>query len=348
MSLPKTQKVWILNERPTDRITENTFKVEERPVPQPEELKDGEFIVKVDALSNDPAQRTWMDGTFDPKRMYAPPIFAGDIVRAGILGTVVASKSSKFKEGIRVTTGGQWAEYVKADDSNPFTVPAVSIEGQSEFISLSIVGMVGQTAYVGAYGEMKLKPEHTVVISGAAGAVGSVLVQIAKKVIGCKKVVGIAGGKAKCDWVKTLGADECIDYKDKDYYNKLKEALPDYADRYFDNVGGEILNNMLTLIKRGGYISACGAISGYNEKGLTLTNWGEIIFNRITIKGFIFFDHPELVPQGQKDLKKWLEDGTLTNTDAETVVEAKFEEIPEVYQRLFTGGNQGKLITKLV
>lgn len=348
MSIPKTQKVWILNERPTSAIKENTFKLEEKPVTTEDELKDGEMLLKVIALSNDPAQRTWMDDDYKPERMYAPPILAGEPVKAGILGEVVASKSQKYKKGDRLTAGGVWAEYAVVKDDAFGVYPAASIEGQSEFISLSALGMVGMTAYMGAFPEMDLKPEHVVVVSGAAGAVGSILIQIAKNVVGCKRVIGIAGGPDKCKWVKSLGADECIDYKTKDWEEQLTKALPDYADRYFDNVGGEILNAMLSLVKRYGYICACGAISAYNEKVNNITNWGEIIFNRLTVKGFIIFDHPKLIGQAVSDLKKWVEEGKVTNSQGETVVDTKFEDIPKTWDKLFHGGNQGKLITKLV
>ena len=119
-----------------------------------------------------------------------------------------------------------------------------------------------------------------------ASAVGSVVVQLAKNIVGCKNVVGIAGGKEKCDWVKSLGADECIDYKSEGYFKKLAAAVPGFADRYFDNVGGEITDNVLTIVKPHGFISACGAISGYNKDTMiALKHWGEIITNRLTVKG---------------------------------------------------------------
>jgi NADPH-dependent curcumin reductase CurA len=136
------------------------------------------------------------------------------------------------------------------------------IPGQSPYISLGGLGLTGRTAWCGAFREMNLKPEHTLLVSGAAGAVGSALVQIAKHVIGCKRVVGIAGGDEKCAFVKSLGADACVDYKHADFGKELKEALQGEADFFFDNVGGEVLNEALTVVKRYGFVSVCGAISG--------------------------------------------------------------------------------------
>jgi NADPH-dependent curcumin reductase CurA len=136
------------------------------------------------------------------------------------------------------------------------------IKGKSEFLPLTLLGVNGLTAWAGVFREMNLKPEHTLLVSGAAGSVGTCLVQLAKHVIGCKRVVGIAGGKEKCDWVKSLGADECVDYKSASFAKDLAAALPDETDFFFDNVGGEVLNEALTRVKRYGHITVCGAISG--------------------------------------------------------------------------------------
>ncbi|WWC60678.1 uncharacterized protein I303_103253 [Kwoniella dejecticola CBS 10117] len=264
------------------------------------------------------------------------------------MGTVVLSKSLKWKEGDKVYGDGDWAEYSVLNDSGPLTGKEIHIPGQSEYITNSILGLTGQTAWVGAFKEMELKKEHVLVVSGAAGAVGSALIQIAKKVIGVKTVIGIAGGKEKCEWVKSIGADACVDYKDPEYPQHLAKLLPDYADRFFDNVGGEILDTMLTLMKRHSFVSICGSIAGYNSEGMTLKHWGELIYSRFTIKGMLIFDHADSLDQAVSDLTSWISDGTISNTESETVVEAAFEDIPEVYSRLYSGQNRGKLITKLI
>ncbi|WWC90256.1 uncharacterized protein L201_005189 [Kwoniella dendrophila CBS 6074] len=348
MSLPESHKVWLLKTRPSDKSTPNEFELTTRPTPTIDDLKEGQVLVKNTSFGNDPAQRLWMDGSIDPNRLYIAPILVGDAVRVSAMGSVVLSRSDKWKEGDNVYGDGDWAEYSILEDSGPLTGKEIKIAGQSPYITNSILGLTGQTAWVGAFKEMELKREHTLVVSGAAGAVGSTLIQIAKKVIGVRRVIGIAGGKNKCEWVKSIGADECVDYKDSGYYQQLKDLLPDYADRFFDNVGGEILDNMLTLIKRHGFVCACGAIASYNDEGMKLKNWGELIYNRFTIKGMLIFDHAESLDQAVLDLSRWIEDGTISNTESETVVEAKFEDIPKVYNRLFSGQNKGKLITKLV
>ncbi|WWC96604.1 hypothetical protein V866_003473 [Kwoniella sp. B9012] len=346
--LPKTHKVWLLKTRPTDKSTPNEFELTTRSTPTIDVLKEGQVLIKNTSFGNDPAQRLWMDGSIDPKRLYIKPILVGDAIRASTMGTVVLSKSNKWNVGDNVYGGGDWAEYSVIDESGPLTGKEITIEGQSPYITNSILGLTGQTAWVGAFREMELKPEHVLVVSGAAGAVGSTLIQIAKKVIGVRTVIGIAGGKDKCEWVKSIGADDCVDYKDPNYPEHLKKLLPDYADRFFDNVGGEILDNMLTLMKRHGFVSICGAIAGYNDEGMTLKHWGEVIYNRFTIKGMLIFDHSAVLDQAVSELAQWIRGGTISNTESETVIEGKFEDIPEIYNKLFSGGNRGKLITRLV
>ncbi|WRT66026.1 uncharacterized protein IL334_002977 [Kwoniella shivajii] len=348
MSLPQTHQVWLLKTRPSDKSIPNEFDLTTRRTPIVEDLKDGQVLIKNTSFGNDPAQRLWMDGSIDPKRLYIEPILVGDPIRVSAMGTVVLSKSENWKEGDNVYGDGDWAEYSVLNDSGPLTGKEILIDGQSPYITNSILGLTGQTAWVGAYKEMDLRPEHTLVVSGAAGAVGSTLVQIAKKIIGVKKVIGIAGGKDKCDWVNSIGADACVDYKDPDYPKHLAELLPEYADRFFDNVGGEILDTMLPLIKRHGFVSVCGAIAGYNDDGFKLKHWGELIYNRFTIKGMLIFDHADSLDEAVRDLTKWVKDGTISNTESETVVEGKLEQVPEIYNKLFSGGNKGKLITKLI
>lgn len=145
--------------------------------------------------------------------------------------------------------------------------------------------MVAVTAYQGIFDVLEVKPEHTVLVSGAAGAVGSTAIKLAKHVIGAKRVVGIAGGAEKCKWVESIGADACVDYKDPNFAKNLRTALDGYADRYFENVGGDIFNTALSLIKRHGKIGICGMISSYNGKIVPFPNFFEVISNRLTIQG---------------------------------------------------------------
>ncbi|CAD6565104.1 MAG: hypothetical protein TREMPRED_000923 [Tremellales sp. Tagirdzhanova-0007] len=330
MSLPTSQNAWVLAHRPTDDLTEGHFVMETRPVPKLDALKQGQVLVKNTSFSNDPAQRLWMDGSVDPRRLYIAPILEGEVIRGSVIGTVVLSNSSSWQVGETIFGEGGWEEYSVVQDSGPLTSKEIKISGQSPYIVASILGLTGQTAYLGAFEEMQLKAEHTLVVSGAAGGVGSTLVQIAKHVIKCKKVIGLAGGKQKCDWVRSLGADESdfANGQDKDYQKRLDNVLPDYADFFFDNVGGEILDHMLTRVKRHGRII--------------------VLFNRLTIKGMLIFDHTDKLDMAVKELTQWLRDGLISNTQGETVIDAKFEDIPSTYLSLFTGGNQGKLITRLV
>lgn len=346
-SIPSETKVYILNNPPSGAIQPDTFKLQTQSLPKENELKEGELLLKTIALSNDPAQRTWMEKGVDARRLYAPPIKQGDAVRAFAMLEVIAANSQKFKVGDRVNASSTWQEYtVLKDDA---VMPARDVEGHSEFISMSSIGMVGLTAYFGAYDVAQLKKEHTVVVSGAAGAVGSIFVQIAKKVIGCEKVIGIAGGKEKCDWVKSLGADECVDYKAGNLEESLRKAVPDYCDVYFDNVGGETLDIMLSLVKRYGTVACCGAISQYNEESpLQLKNWAEIVFNRLRVQGFIVVDYMKDFQKAQKELAEWITSGKLDAKDSEHVVDTKFEDIPKTWHMLFDGGNKGKLLTRLV
>ena len=197
------------------------------------------------------------------------------------------------------------------------------------------------------FGECKLTKDQVVVVSGAAGGVGSIFLQIAKKVVGCKSVIGIAGGREKCEWVKSLGADECIDYKSADFISALTKALPNEADVFFDNVGGTVLDTMLHLVKRFGLVTVCGSIDGYHGKPAEFRNWTEITYNRLTLRGYIFFDHAETMKSAVADLTRWVEDGTIEMGKGETVVESSFEDLPLVWQRMYRGENVGKLITKL-
>jgi NADPH-dependent curcumin reductase CurA len=176
-------------------------------------------------------------------------------------------------------------------------------------------------------------------------------VQIAKKLIGCKRVIGIAGSDEKCEWVKSLGADECLNYKSSSFAADLKKATPDYVNVYFDNVGGEILDLLLTRMAKNGRIAACGAISNYNSSGDAITglkNWFEVITMRIEIKGFIVLDFADKFAQDLETFKKGIAEGKLViGNEGEHIVESSFDEIPKTWMGLFSGANQGKLLTKI-
>jgi NADPH-dependent curcumin reductase CurA len=215
--------------------------------------------------------------------------------------------------------------------------------------------MTGLTAYYGIKEVGETKAGDVVVVSGAAGATGSMAVQIAKKLVGAKRVVGIAGSDEKCRWVESLGADKCVNYKKDDFKEALIEAAKvegqgkGYVDVFFDNVGGEILDFMLTRMALHGRVVACGAISEYNSrKGTMLKNYFEIISMRIQIRGMIVMDHLGKAQEVMGIFNRAIQEGKLkVSEENEHVVEASFEEVPQVWMKLFEGANTGKLVTKL-
>jgi len=222
------------------------------------------------------------------------------------------------------------------------------LPGLSPSVFLGALGGSGLTAYWGIIDVLKLRAGETLIVSGAAGAVGNVVIQLAKNVIGASRVIAIVGSKEKADYVRGLGADVALDYKSPHFEQELIEATPDYADAFFDNVGGEILDLVLTRLKRHGRIAACGAISTYNDRSKgSLKNYGEIVSNRLKLTGFIILDYLNR-PEGIQALISAFKEKKLLVTGGETIVEVSgLEEIPEVWHRLFEGRNQGKLVTKL-
>lgn len=216
---------------------------------------------------------------------------------------------------------------------------------------LGAFGGSGIAAYVGLYFAGEAKPGQTIVISAAAGATGSMAVQIAVQLLKARRVVGIAGSDDKCAWVRgELGAHECLNYNSPTFREDLKAATPDEVDMYFDNVGGFVLDAVLTRIKKFGTVAVCGAVASYNsqDKPMELSNWFEVISMRITIRGFIMLDYMDKVPQIIEELIGAAADGRIKLGHGETIVEARIEEQPEIWMRLFSGKNQGKLLTKLI
>ena len=349
---PSTTKQWVLASKPTAAPIlsgdDATFKLQEVALPA---LKDGQILCKVIYFSNDTGLRNFIQTTVAPERFYVPTVDVGSPMRSGVIAEVVESASDKFKVGDQVVDFhlGTWSEYVVLDASQSQPLAALPA-GLAATHFLGALGASGLAAYSGLHFAAQAKPEHTVVISAAAGATGNMAIQIAAKLIGCKRVIGIAGTDEKCAWVKDkLGAHECLNYKSPTFAADLKAATPDEVDVYFDNAGGEILDLMLTRVKKHGQVAVCGAVSTYNSgKPMALSNWFEVISCRINIRGFIMLDYMDKVPAILGELIGAIADGRIALQDAETIVEARIEEQPEVWMRLFSGGNQGKLITKLL
>lgn len=328
---------------------EQTFKLTETDLPPP---ANDEILVKTLHLSNDPAQRGYIRPGQDPSRSYLPPIEPGQIMRAAALAEVIESPSNKFKKGDIVFVATGWSEYavVKADSA----LPIQDLPGVNRTVYLGALGLTGLTAYFGLTEVVNAGRDDIVVVSGAAGATGSTVVQIAKSLLGCKKVIGIAGTDEKCRWVESLGADLCLNYKNASFEKDLAEATPGpdgFANVYYDNVGGEILDLMLGRMAREGRIAACGAISNYNNSGDRTTGvkkWFEIITMRLLIRGFIVLDYREKFGEAREVFAKAVREGKIKVDGGETVVKTKFEDIPKTWMLLFDGSNTGKLVTELV
>lgn len=251
-----------------------------------------------------------------------------------------------------------WSEYAVVEAGACQAAPELP-GGLSRTHYLGALGMTGLTAYYGIKGVGETEAGDVVVVSGAAGATGSMVVQIAKKILGAKLVVGIAGGEEKCRYVEdALGADKCVDYKKEGWQKELVDATSaarggnekGYVNVYFDNVGGDMLDYMLTRMALHGRVVACGAISEYNSsEGTLLKNYFEIISMRIQIRGMIVLDYIHKLQEVMEIFKQAIQEGQLKiGGESEHVVEAGFEEVPKVWMKLFEGANTGKLVTKVM
>jgi NADPH-dependent curcumin reductase CurA len=327
---------FLLRERPTGRIDDRTFELVEEAVP---EIGEGEALVRNQWISLDPTNRLWIDDT----PTYLPPVAIGEVMRAGGLGEVVASNSPDYQVGQLVQGRTGWQDYVVASASAPLmAMPEIPGVAPSHF--LGALGMTGLTAYVGMLDIGRPKPGETVVVSAAAGAVGSVAGQLAK--IQGARVVGIAGGPEKCALlIDELGFDAAIDYKAPDWHAQLEAATPDGIDVDFENVGGEIMEDVFGRLNVRARVALCGLISGYNDDAPAgPRNFRNLLIQRVQLEGFIVLDHfgraREIVPQ----LAGWMAEGKLNAR--ETVVEG-FEQLPVAINMLFDGENTGKLVVKL-
>ena len=306
------------------------------------DIADGEIVVKALYLSLDPAMRGWMNDA----KSYIRPVAIDEVMRAGGIGKVVASKSPKFAVGDIVSGGiGVQAYWVGA--ANDKTAGFYKVDPKMAPLPkyLNALGMPGMTAYFGLLDVGMPKAGETVVVSGAAGAVGQTVGQVAKHK-GCR-VVGIAGGKDKCDFVvNELGFDACIDYKNESVKDGLKAHCPKGVDIYFDNVGGEILDAVLTRINLKARIIICGAISQYNNttpvKGPA--NYLSLLVNRARMEGIVVFDYADRYHLGVAEMAKWMKEGTFKTR--EDIVEG-LEKFPDALLMLFEGRNFGKLILQV-
>lgn len=335
-AIPKTHRRVVLARRPPGEPAESDFRVEEAPVPAP---RHGEVLVKVLWLSLDPYQR----GRMRDAASYAPAVAIGEVMTGGTVGEVVASQHPGFAIGDIVEDRLGWQEYAIGGGPtlrkvDPAIAPISTANG--------ILGMPGMTAYFGLLEVGQPKPGETIVVSAASGAVGQVVGQIGK-IMGCR-VVGIAGGAKKCDFVTgELGFDACIDYKaEKDLDAALRAACPNGIDVYFDNVGGEITDAVLRNINFFGRVALCGSISQYNATtppmGPRLL--GTFVGKRVRAQGFIVTDFAERYGPARRQMGEWVRSGRLKYR--EDVVEG-IAQAPRAFIGMLRGENFGKMLVKV-
>lgn len=319
--------------RPSGLPKASDWNITEEPVPTP---GAGEFVVGISYLSLDPAMRGWMNAGAS----YIDPVEIGAVMRAGAVGRVIASENPDFAVDEHVYGNFGVQEYAL---SNGVGVIKVDPSLASLPTYLGTLGMTGMTAYFGLFDVGKLGEGDTVVVSGAAGAVGSVAGQLAK--IKGAHVIGIAGGAEKCRWiVEELGFDAAIDYKAQDVRQALREMAPKGVDVYFDNVGGEILDAVLTRLARGARIVICGAVSQYNSsEGMRgPANYMALLVARASMTGMVVFDYAARYGQAAAEIAGWMREGRLISR--EDVVEGGVGAFPDTLLKLFNGENIGKLV----
>lgn len=326
--------------RPVGTATRANWSTTTEAVAQPAE---GGVLVKTLALSLDPAMRGWMN----EGKSYIAPVGIGEVMRAGGIGKVIASRNPKFAAGDIVSAALGVQEYllIAQGDIPRSGLAKIDLALGSLTQWLNVLGMPGMTGYFGLMDVGLPKAGETVVVSGAAGAVGQTVGQLAK-IKGCH-VVGIAGGRAKCDWVvQELGFDACIDYKAGDVKAGLKEHCPRGVDIYFDNVGGDILDAVLARLARGARIVICGAISQYNNTGAVQgpKNYLSLLVNRARMQGIVVFDYADRYPLAVAELAGYLKDGRMKSKED---VVTGLDTFPEALTRLFTGQNFGKLVLQV-
>ncbi|KAG1738039.1 hypothetical protein EDB19DRAFT_1909479 [Suillus lakei] len=363
MSFPTRTQVWRVKNSPAESVvldfSDNaTFALTEEPLPH---LEDGEMLVENVYFSNDPVQRSMIQKDVLEESLCFAPVREGDVVISYSIARILAidsNTSSGFKvdDLVFCMTGG-WRRYAVVKANSSACLPLMVPENVPITAALGLFGMSGYTAYYGLKDILKLKEGDSLIVSGAAGAVGNIVVQYAKNVIKAKTVIAIAGSENKCKWLKEIGADIALNYKADTFPQDLHDATPDLVDAFFDNVGGFILDLAITRIKRFGRIAACGSISGYDKdvgKPTMGTTWPEVTTKRLAIQGFSALDFmfpPDgsnrVATEGFPDIASAFQRGDVTLEHAEEIVEVPFTDVPRVWGMLFTGSNSGKLVTKL-
>ncbi len=328
---------WLLAKRPEGMIGASNFDLVERSIPV---VGDNQILIKNLYFSFDPTQRNWMVD----RPSYLPPVAIGEVMRSGTVAQIVQSRHPEFAEGELVQTMGGWQDYAVVTPGEGVTGVTKIPEGVTPEMMLSVIGLTGITAYFGLLELGQPQAGDTVLVSGAAGATGSVASQIAK-IKGCR-VVGIAGGPEKCRWLtEVAGLDAAIDYKQGDLDGQIAAACPNKWNVFFDNVGGETLEAALNHLDLYSRVVLCGGISGYNAEAPIPgpSNLMNLVTNRSRMEGFIILDYMPRAMEAIQDLLGWVMSGDL---QFQVDVQEGFENIPNTLRRLYTGENHGKQLLK--
>ena len=329
----------VLAQRPSAMVDQSTVRLEEVPAPAP---GPGQALVRVRYLSIDPTIRTWMNDAVG----YLPPIAIGGVIRCAGIGEIVASHTERFAVGELVFGMTGWQDYTMAGQGDGVADMQILPPGIDPPIALNVFGITGMTAYFGLIDVGRVAAGDTVVVSGAAGATGSVVGQIAR-IKGAATVVGIAGSPEKCAWlVDELGFDAAVNYRTDDVKARLRQLCPGGIDLYFDNVGGEILDLCLGQLAMRGRVVLCGAISTYNTPGRASgpANYRNLITKRGRMEGFIILDYTSRFPEAQLAMASWVGEGKVQHK--EHIVDG-LANAPDALNLLFTGGNTGKVVVRL-
>ena len=330
--MSETSRRWLLRSRPVGMVKESDFELREAEIPKP---APNQVLLRNLYLAFEPAMRGWMH----ERPAYMPPIALGEVMRGMTVGRVLESRREGFRPGDLVSCMGGWQEHALVGEGLSKLLPGVE-----PALALSVLGITGLTAYFGMLDLGRPRRGETVVVSGAAGATGSVAGQIAR-IEGCR-VIGIAGGPEKCGWLTSEARfDAAIDYKSEDVRGRLAALCPDGVDVYFDNVGGPLLDELLRRITRGARVVLCGAISGYNlEEPPGPRNYLALVLRSARMEGFLVFDYASRFEEAQRKLAAWVAEGEIAwRVD----VQEGFENAPRTFLRLFRGDNLGKQLLRL-
>lgn len=334
---PGKNRQWRLASRPVGMVAESNFELTEEPQP---ELHEGQVLIRNLYFSLDPAMRAWL---WD-RATYVPPVQIGEVMRSAAVGQVVASLKPGYEPGDYVVGVFGWQDFCATDGGGPMAMQKIP-PGAPITYALGVLGVTGLTAYFGLLEVGQPKAGQTVVVSGAAGAVGSIAGQIAK-IQGCR-AIGIAGGPEKCRWVtEQAGFDAAIDYKSGNVRARLRELCAKGIDVYFDNVGGPILEAALDCLAPHARVVICGGISRYNaeQNPPGPTNYMNLLVARARMEGFVVFDYARRYPEAIAQLAQWLGAGRLR---CQEDIQEGFENTPRSLLRLYQGLNLGKQLVKI-